>query len=699
MGDETALQPAAATATTPDAASDGEIGAAERERLTREVAELRRQVARLGLELQVERERSRRLEEQLGLDGTPEDLDGPHRLAIPPPDRVRERANALLGTVWPRLRQLGAPCVERKPAVAWSRVTGWEAVAFVALVAVAVLTRVWDVADLPPGLQGDEAAGGIVARQIRDQGWIGPYAPFASGVPAGTYYVIAGLMGLVDDEVLAIRLAPAIFGALTVIALYLLVRRNFGVAEGLAAGLFLATMGWHIHFSRIAFPTVGWLLFVVCGLLCLGEAVRGGSWRWWAAAGAFLGLGLYTYHSHVLLLGLVGVAVVFRLFGWTALGAIAAFGLYSQRPGFLTLCLLAAALFAVLASPRMQDGRRLAQVLAFAGAFLVVALPMLRYIADDANDYFGYGRRLSVFNSENVENSEAARDWVAADGPGDKVAFMGRRYLDYWDRVCCDPRTDFVDATGVTAIIPLVTLVLAAIGLALLGWRGRWVGWIGAMLLLAMPLASALSDDFALRRSLVVAVFIALFAGVGVVGAIRWALARGPAARLPVIGLVVFLATLSVYRNLDDYFGTTVNSEPMHWTLAVEMVEASRYVATLPEDSYVYFYSERWPWTHEIRRFFAPDARGEDRSRQFGDYGFAVDPTAGQPVFLFLDNYRGDLAAVQARFPGGQTIAAGDLENPDYVVYLPAPVPAPTPVVPGGSPEATPTEAPRARYS
>jgi hypothetical protein len=254
-----------------------------------------------------------------------------------------------------------------------------------------------------------------------------------------------------------------------------------------------------------------------------------------------------------------------------------------------------------------------------------------------------------------------------------------------------------VDATGVTAIVPFVTLLLAAIGLAFLGWRGRWVGWVGAFLLLAMPLASALSDDFALRRSLVVIVFIALFAGVGVVGAIRWALARGPATRLPVIGLVVFLATLSVYRNLDDYFGTTVKSEPMHWTLAVEMVDASRYVATLPEDSYVYFYSERWPWTHEIRRFFAPEARGEDRSQQFGDYGFAVDPTAGQPVFLFLDNYRGDVAAVQARFPGGETIVAGDPENPDYVVYLPPTQAAPATGAPGGAPAATPTAAPRAR--
>jgi 4-amino-4-deoxy-L-arabinose transferase-like glycosyltransferase len=648
-----------------------------------DLIELRRENQRLGLALQLERARADRLE---ALVGEPvEGLDEFDDEDVTPP-RWLPRLGTLGREATPGgpERWLGSLAGRREAAgVPWSSVRVWEIAALGLILTAAVLLRFWDVRTVPDGFQGDESAAGLLGQQIRAEGWIGPYTTQMAGSPTGFYYVVAPSMALIDDVILAIRVVPALFGVLGVLALYLVARRSFGVPAALTAALFLATLGWHIHYSRIAFPNIAWPFVVLLGLYALIEAVRSGDWRWWAGAGALFGLGVYTYNSHILVMAMVAAAVGFHLFGWVALAAPAAYVLYAERPGFLTLSLLALALIALLASERVQDRRRLIQAVAFGGAFVLVASSMIRYAADDAHDYFGYGRRLSIFNSD---------EWAVQTEPSDKVGFVVGRYRDYWDRLCCEPRFDGVDALGVTPVIPLVTLFLASIGIAFGFSRGhRIAASLGALVLLAMPLASALSVDFAIRRSLVVTVFVALFAGVGVVEGVRWAWRRGWAAGLPVTGLLLLLSLLSVYRNLDNFFGVTVESREMEWVLAGEMVAASQYVGTLGPESYVYFFSNRWPFSHEHRRFFAPNARGEDRSEEFGDYGFAIDPTAGRPVFLFIGSYLADVVEAEERYPGGQTIVAGDPEDPDYVVYLPPwgddlPPPAPSEVVPVATP-------------
>lgn len=649
----------------------------ELQRLRDELALERAERMQLALELQVERARRDILVD------TPAIVD-------------RRRSDRSVSGVWHwHRRLLGGraftslgglyrrvlPEREASAAAPWA-LARWEIGVLLLIVAVAAVVRFTDLADIPPGVQGDEAAIAIEGRRVREEGWIGPYSPIAAGMPTGVIYAVSGAQRLFGDSIHSVRLVAAFFGTLTVPLLYLLMRRSFGRYAAVAGAGFLAVTGWHIHYSRMGFPNIDWPFFVTAGLLALVEASRSASRWWWAGAGALLGLGVYTYSSHMVFLALIAAHLGLTLLGLPAILLGMAVLLSVASPGVLSTLLIAIAVAALLVSPFSPRSRgRFGGAVVFAAVLVVVALPMIRYAADERNNYFGYGERLSLTNSE---------EWAARSGTGERVTFLAGRYVDYWDRLCCHPRFDGVDATGTVPLVPLSMLLLAFAGMGFALWRGhRLLATVGALTVLAVPLTSVLSVDFALRRTLILTVFLAMFAGVAMVEAVRygWRWRYGRYAVLPLVGL---LAVVSVRQNLDDYFNGTVTSSQIRWVDAVEMVAASRYAATLPDGSYVYFLTERWPFSHEIRRYFAPDAAGEDRSEDFGEYRLPYDPENGRPVYVLVGRYEDDLTRLQARYPGGDVVSRGPEENPDFIAYLPpwppSASPAPTSVPAVGTP-------------
>jgi len=552
---------------------------------------------------------------------------------------------------------------EREAAAAapW-RLSRWETVAILVIVTAGILLRFVDLADTPPGVQGDEAAIAIEGQRIRRDGWIGPYSPIAAGTPTGALYAVALAQMWFGDSIHTVRLVSAIFGALTVLALFLVTRRSFGSAAGVVSAGLLATMGWHIHYSRLGFPNISWPFFVILGLGALVESVRSGDRRFWAAAGFILGLGVYTYNSQVIVLAMIGGYLSLMSFGLPAALLAAALGLAAVSPGLLATFALAAAVLAVVNWRSEAGDRRLGGLVVFAVALVLVALPMIRYAADGSNNYFGYSERLSLTNSD---------EWAEKSETGEQVRLVAGRYIDYWDRMCCDPRFDGVDASGTVPLVPVGTVLLAAAGIAAALWRGRrTLATVSAMIVLAIPLTSVMSVDFALRRTLIETVFLALFAGVAVVEGIRfgWRRRYGRYALIPLVGLV---AVVSVRQNLDDYFNGTLASSEVRWVNAVEMVAASEYIGELPDGSYVYFLTDRWPFSHEIRRYFAPNAAGEDRSESFGDYTLLYDAARGRPVYILIGSYEDDLARLHGMYTGGEVVVSGSANDPDFIAYLP----------------------------
>jgi hypothetical protein len=70
-------------------------------------------------------------------------------------------------------------------------------------------------------------------------------------------------------------------------------------------------------------------------------------------------------------------------------------------------------------------------------------------------------------------------------------------------------------------------------------------------------------------------------------------------------------------RTTHDYFGPVQDTFTMRIVYPYELDAAARWMDDLPEDTRVYFYSDRWSLTYETVRFLAPDVQGENRSFEF----------------------------------------------------------------------------------
>ncbi|HEY8597582.1 MAG TPA: glycosyltransferase family 39 protein [Thermomicrobiales bacterium] len=522
----------------------------------------------------------------------------------------------------------------------WSRRWLWEGSAVAAIVLVALLLRTYHLTTVPLGLHGDEATTGLESVRILREGNIGPYSLDALGQPTGPFYLIALAERLLGNTILAVRIVPALLGTLTVLALFCVVRRSYGTAAALAGAALLATQGWHLHFSRIGFPLVAWPLVAVLTVGALVEALRRNDWRWWGLAGLCLGLGVYSYNSHPLFIAITG------LFVGLAVGA----GWWRARGTRGALW-------------------RLVPVLALPIVLGLVALPLLRYAADPINDYTGHVRVVSVTNT-------AA--WRELPGFPPRARFLADRYGAYWQQSCCEPRVDGADGSGTTPILPPPLLALAVAGAAIgcCQRRGRPLALFGVCVALLLPLSAAMTMDGAARRTFALAPFVALFAGL----ALTWPLtqvraylgaARGRTIFLPTLGLAAAaIVAVLAQGAIDGYFGHFARSSEARWTFAVEMVDASRYLATLPPESQTYFYPGRWPADHEIRRYFAPGVAIEERGLHpdLRDE-LAITEGADTVVFLFMGDHLAQIDAVRVRYPGGQTVIGGPEATPDFIAY------------------------------
>lgn len=581
--------------------------------------------------------------------GRPEDRTTPHRPeASTPPDAPPDPPRS----VWfrPLFRDL----------------TPLELLAVAVVLAVALILRTVDLGGLPAGVHGDEAVVGAEAQRILDEGSIGPYSRHAGGQPTGPLYISALAMVVLSPTIETLRLVSALAGVLTVLALWLVARRNLGPGTALAAAALLAVLPWHVHFSRIAYPLIFWPLLAVLLAGALAEALRGGAWRWWAVTGLLLGGGVYVYNAHPLLVAVTGVTVLVSLLA-TGRGRL---GALREQAGGLLVCALCAVL---------------------------VVLPMARYAAGDGTRYGKHFDDVSTFEQE---------EWRALDERPEQARFIADTYVGYWSGLCCEMKLDVVDGTGLTPVVPVAFLLLAAagVGLALRTRRTPLIRF-ALVAILAMPAAAFLTEGGLARRTFVLAPVLALFGALALVqlygfldrlvqwqrtsvahrrmdpegtprlipthnrgfrrddGAdARWARPVALAGALLVVGLLG-------YQSVGVYFNEFADPEVQQRVLAVPMTDASRFMAELPDDSYVYFYSNRWSFNYITRRFLAPETRGEDRSKQFGRYHFWVQPAKGRPVIVLLGHYMNDFETVRERFPDGVVLWGGPDESATFIAY------------------------------
>jgi len=211
--------------------------------------------------------------------------------------------------------------------------------------ALALAVRVVDLVNVPPGLHFDQAANGLLGMEIlagRRPVFFSSY----TGREALFMYLIAALDRIFGPGVVALRLAGALSGTVTVVALGFLGAELWGRRTGLLAAAFLAGLYWHIHISRLGERTILVPTLDVLALWALWrgfggesrsqkpearmEGARDGrpevshvggrvdSWRilWVIVGGGLVGLQLYTYPSSRFFLPVVGLAAGIGALEW-----------------------------------------------------------------------------------------------------------------------------------------------------------------------------------------------------------------------------------------------------------------------------------------------------------------------------------------------------------------------------------------------
>jgi hypothetical protein len=504
--------------------------------------------------------------------------------------------------------------------------------ALAVVLVVAAVVRLTALATNPPGLHGDEAITGIEGGRILQEGWIGLYSPLALGQPSGPLHATALSLVLFGQTIFAVRVVAAVAGIATVAALYILLRQNADEETALASSLVLATLGWAVHFSRVGFPVAFWPLAVILAATALLEGIRRRSPFWWALAGVLAGGGLYIYNAHPLpLVLLAGFGIA-----WLVHAGLA------QR------------------TPAGAVARR--EALAFGAGLTVSILPMALYAISPGGLYLQRLAGPSITRSA---------EWIDAVGWADRLSLLAARYGGYWQRVCCTPQFDGVDGSGLSPLLPLPFLVLAVIGMVA-SLKRPWKPWamLGVLMAAALPLAPVMTVEGGARRSLVLAPFLAAFAGYGAVWLWRIAQREGRLEQAIVGAGLAVLLIWGAAQDLTVELRRMPHAQESVSTFGLPMAEAARYLDGLPPHTRVRWYSSRWPAWFETRRFLAPDVVIVDGSREFGDGSFARGAGDGTQVFLLLDAYLPDVARLERRYPGGEVVESGPADAPHFIAYI-----------------------------
>lgn len=191
----------------------------------------------------------------------------------------------------------------------------------IAILIIAAFLRLWQISDVPVSLFGDELDVGYHAYSLGVTGndYSGNFFPLHLRslaewrTPLYIFSAIPTVM-LFGITPLGVRLPAAIFGILSVWAIYLLTSKLTGNRKiGLISAFVLAISPWHIQYSRAAFEVTQMLFFLMMGMyLFLVSLERKRKWLWLSIVSFLLMPWIYSTAKLFVPLLLVFLAIVFK---------------------------------------------------------------------------------------------------------------------------------------------------------------------------------------------------------------------------------------------------------------------------------------------------------------------------------------------------------------------------------------------------
>ena len=490
----------------------------------------------------------------------------------------------------------------------------WEAGLVALLALVGALARFIRLSSIPYILGGDEASMGREAIEVLRGHLTNPFATGWLSHPTLYFYILASSLRWPGGTVAGLRTVPALAGALTVPALYLLARELFGRRVAFLSAAYLACYPYAIHFSRLALNNAIDPLLATLAFALLFVGLRTGRARYlcFALAGALLGLALYFYMGSRAM-PIVMVALVLLL-AW-------------REPGF---CRAYGGALAVLA-----------------GAFLVTGGPLLAFFARHPQDFMARVNQLGIVQSGWLAETSASLQrspWSLLWEQFVKSALAFHCFSDpgafYGPGM---PLLDFASA------IPFTFGLVYSMA----HWRERRhavaVLWFWAIIILGGVL---MENPPSAQRLVLTVVPVSLFIALGLtqlVGVVQRALGWQAISGHILAGLAVAaLGTIG----LEFYFGPYTASHVYPGLNTEVGHEMGLYLARLGPGYRYYFYgAPRMFAGFPNVRYLAPDVEGVD-----------VMPPPAQapevkgdrrPVFIFLPERLGELEGVRATYPNG----------------------------------------------
>jgi hypothetical protein len=186
---------------------------------------------------------------------------------------------------------------------------------FAGILLLAVAFRFYQLNSLPPGLHPDEAANGLdIFSILQNNDYRVIYN--TNGPRESIFFFFQAIfVALLGNTILALRIAPAMFGVLAVVFVYLYTKDWFGRRTALLAAFLIAVNPWVNTVSRDGFRASMVPLVIAMVAFFAGRAYKTGKTWYFVLAAFFFALGFYTY-SAFLMFSLVVVGGLFYLAIW-----------------------------------------------------------------------------------------------------------------------------------------------------------------------------------------------------------------------------------------------------------------------------------------------------------------------------------------------------------------------------------------------
>lgn len=214
---------------------------------------------------------------------------------------------SLVSFVLAFIGQTGTETVEEQEALPWQ-----ELVVLGFVVLVGFLLRFYNLEFLPPSLHGDEAETGLQAIEIMEGRVNDLFATGWYDLPMLGFAAYSVSMRVLGVGVFGLRMASVIFGTLSLLPFYFLVRSLFRKQTAVISTILLAVSHWYVHFSRLGINYIQTPFFELLAFYFLLRALRfrkGSDFVW---GGFAVGFGLYTYYASRLVPLLILMFLAYR---------------------------------------------------------------------------------------------------------------------------------------------------------------------------------------------------------------------------------------------------------------------------------------------------------------------------------------------------------------------------------------------------